>query len=192
MTWGPDASSSRMTFIVPYSCEDINAWIHFWSDALLVNSTIQLVFSANITSCPSEIMTAPHRRLVWLKNTVSRTDVCCWCCTWSVQIERPEHNRLTGALQDDLWNMLFIRSNMKSGVILTNLKIEIYSTINSWNQTVSWAPVCWGVESWNRQTARGGRQLNDMKHLSEDSGTSAYQKKHHYIFSKSINYRGTC
>lgn len=158
MSWGPDTSSSRMTFIVPDSREDMNAWIHFWSNALPVNSTILLVFSGNIKSCPSEITTAPHRKLVWLKNTVSSTDVCCWCCAWSVQIKRPEHNRLTGALQDDLWNMLFSRSNMKSGVILTNLRIEIYSTINSWKQTVSWAPVCWGVESWNRQTARGGRQ----------------------------------
>lgn len=118
-------------------------------------------------------MTAPCRRLVWLKKTISETDVCCWCCTLTVGTEIPEHSRLMWKLEDDQEkkseSLEYAGQHIKYEIWGNCKKCaeeSYYSFLYTLKWTVSWAPVCQGVVSWNRKTGWGERQLNDMKHLS--------------------------
>lgn len=104
----------------------------------------------------SEIMTAPHRKLIWLKKTIRDTDVRCWCCTLTFRVKRAEHNRSTEEHEDDLWNMLVSRSNMKSGVIIkicgwNLLDYSFYYTLKLNSILSSCLSWCWELKGWQAE-----------------------------------------
>lgn len=81
-------------------------------------------------------------------------------------------------------NTLVDRSNMTSGEINEVFAENSYITRHSFLQYPELLSVVMLKADSGRQ-AQDERQLNELKHLSVNSGMSAYLKKHHDIFKKS-------
>lgn len=162
----------------------------FLSNALPINSIIPLVYSSNIkilsnwnhysTTNKVGLTETDHQ---WYRRLLPMLHI-----NWSNWTQETDGDtwRWSGK---NLWYMKVSRSNI---TIRDNRWHLLNFSFLYFKTTLSWAPVSRGVENWNSQTGWEERQLNDMKHLSEDSGMLAYQNKHHYIFSESTALGGTC